>query len=52
MNFKIEALTNTLVAFFVLFSAMFDPRLSAVLAVLLLIALAFYKLYGTKSVKS
>lgn len=43
MNFKAEATLDMLAAFFVLLSAMLDPRISVSLAVILLIALAIYK---------
>ena len=42
MTFKNEAIINVLVAFFVLFSAMFDPRISVTLAIIFLAALAVY----------
>lgn len=43
MNFKAEATLDMLAAIFVLFSAMFEPRISAGLAVIFLIVLAIYK---------
>ena len=43
MNDKTEATLSILAAIFVLFSAMFDPRISAGLAVIFLAALAVYK---------
>jgi len=44
MNEKTEATISIIAAFFVLVSAMFDPRISAGLAVAFLVALAVYKL--------
>lgn len=43
MNFKAEATIDMIAAFFVLFVALLDPRVSAALAVIFLIALAIYK---------
>jgi hypothetical protein len=43
MNNKTEATISIVAAIFVLFSAMFDPRISAGLAVVFLAALAVYK---------
>jgi hypothetical protein len=43
MNDKTEAALNTAVAIFVLFVAMLDPRISAGLAILFLVALSVYK---------
>ena len=43
MNNKTEGIIAILAAFLVLFSAMFDPRVSAGLAIIFLVALAIYK---------
>jgi hypothetical protein len=43
MNDKTEAALNTAVAIFVLFVAMLDPRISAGLAIVFLVALSVYK---------
>lgn len=43
MNEKTEATISILAALFVLFSAMLDPKVSVVLAVIFLVALAVYK---------
>ena len=48
MSNKTEGIIAILVAFFVLLSAMFDPRISAGLAVVFLVVLAAYKLYQSK----
>jgi hypothetical protein len=44
MNTKAEAIVSFTMALFVLISAMFDPRISAGLAVVFLVALAICKL--------
>ena len=49
MNNKTEAIIATLAAFFVLLSAMLDPKISAGLAVVFLVVLAAYKLYQSKT---
>ena len=43
MTFKNEATIDILVAFFVLLTAMSDPRLSVTLAIIFLVGLAIYK---------
>jgi hypothetical protein len=43
MNEKTEATISIIAALLVLFSAMFDPRISVGLAVVFLVALAVYK---------
>ncbi|HRW11258.1 MAG TPA: hypothetical protein P5121_39435 [Caldilineaceae bacterium] len=43
MNARIEATMSMIAALLVLLSAMLDPRLSATLAILLLIAFSIYK---------
>jgi hypothetical protein len=43
MNTKKEAILAIVAAFFVLFSAMFDARISAGLAIVCLLAFAVYK---------
>ncbi len=43
MNEKTEATLSIIAALLVLLSAMFDPRISAGLAVVFLVALAVYK---------
>jgi hypothetical protein len=45
MSNKTEGIIAILAAFFVLLSAMFDPRISAGLAFVFLVVLAAYKLY-------
>ncbi len=49
MNNKTEVIIATLAAFFVLLSAMLDPKISAGLAITFLIVLAAYKLYQSKT---
>lgn len=44
MNTRTEGTIAILAAFFVLMSAMLDPRISVLLAVLALLALGIYKL--------
>ncbi|MGE5223891.1 MAG: hypothetical protein ACM3PY_15745 [Omnitrophica WOR_2 bacterium] len=44
MNTKSEAVLSFLAALFVLFSAMFDPRVSVALAVVFLAGLSIYKI--------
>jgi len=46
---KTESVIGILAAFFVLFSAMFNPKISAGLAITFLIVLAVYKLHQTKN---
>ena len=46
---KKEGVIGILAAFFVLFSAMFNPKISAGLAITFLIILAVYKLHQTKN---
>ena len=48
MSNKTEGMIAILAAFFVLLSAMFDPRISAGLAVVFLVVLAAYKLYQSR----
>jgi len=48
MSNKTEGIIAILAAFFVLLSAMFDPRISAGLAVVFLVVLAAYKLYRSR----
>jgi hypothetical protein len=43
MNAKTEAVISIVAALFVLLSAMFDPRISAGLAIIFLVAFAVYK---------
>lgn len=43
MNERYEGTLSILAALLVLFSAMLDPRISAALAIILLIAFALYK---------
>jgi hypothetical protein len=43
MNTKLESLLTIVVAFFVMLTAMLDPRLSAGLAVLFLVGMSIYK---------
>lgn len=45
MNERHEGILSIIGALLVLFSAMLDPRISAALAVILLIAFALYKLF-------
>lgn len=47
MNEKTEASISVVVALFVLISAMFDPRVSAGIAVVFLLALGVYKFTQT-----
>ena len=47
MTEKKEAPISVVVALFVLFSAMFDPRVSAGIAIVFLLALAAYKFTRT-----
>jgi len=49
MSNKTEAIIAILVAFFVLLSAMLNPKISAGLATVFLIILAAYKLYQSKT---
>ncbi len=49
MGNKTEAIIATLAAFFVLLSAMLNPKISAGLAIVFLIILAAYKLYQSKT---
>jgi len=49
MSNKTEGMIAILAAFFVLLSAMLDPRISAALAIVFLLALAAYKLYQNKT---
>jgi len=49
MSNKTEATIAILTAFFVLLSAMLDPRISAGLAIVFLVVLAGYKLYQSKA---
>jgi hypothetical protein len=46
MNEQTEARIGTIAAFLVLFSAMLDPRISAAMAVVFLLALAGYHWYA------
>jgi len=48
MSKRTEGIIAIWAAFFVLLSAMFDPRISAGLAVFFLVALAAYKLYESR----
>jgi len=48
MSNKTEGIIALLAAFFVLLSAMFDPRISAGLAIVFLVVLAACKLYQSK----
>jgi hypothetical protein len=48
MSNKTEGIVAFLAAIFVLLSAMFDPRISAGLAVFFLVVLAAYKLYQSR----
>jgi hypothetical protein len=43
MNTKLESLLSIVVAFFVLLTAMLEPRLAAGLAVLFLVGIGMYK---------
>jgi Ca2+/Na+ antiporter len=45
---RTESIVAILAAFFVLFSAMLDPRVSAELAVVFLVALAAYKFFRSR----
>ncbi len=47
MNDRTEASISVVVALFVLLSAMFDPRVSAGIAIVFLLALAVYKFTRT-----
>ncbi|RLJ08188.1 MAG: hypothetical protein DRP16_01910 [Candidatus Aenigmatarchaeota archaeon] len=49
MNNKTEGVIAILAAFFVLFSAMLNPKISAGLAVVFLVVLTSYKLYQSKT---
>jgi len=49
MSNKTEAIIAILAAFFLLFSAMLSPKISAGLAVVFLSILAAYKLYQSKT---
>jgi len=49
MSNKTEAIIAMLAAFFVLLSAMFNPKISAGLAIVFFIVLATYKLYQSKT---
>jgi len=48
MNDRTEASISVVVALFVLLSAMFDPRVSAGIAIVFLLALAVYKFTRTR----
>jgi len=48
MNARTEASISVVVALFVLLSATFDPRVSAGIALVLLLALAVYKFTRTR----
>ncbi len=49
MSNKTEGMIAISAAFFVLLSAMLDPKISAALAIVFLLALAGYKLYQSKT---
>ncbi len=49
MSNKTEGVIAILASFFVLFSAMLNPKISAGLAVVFLVVLASYKLYQSKT---
>jgi Ca2+/Na+ antiporter len=49
MTSKTRATINSLAAVFVLFTAMLDPRISVVLAIVFLLALAVYELGHNES---
>ena len=49
MSNKTEGMIAILAAFFVLLSAMLDPKISAGLAIVFLVVLAAYKLYQSKT---
>ena len=51
MSNKVEGIIVILAAFFVLLSAMLDPKISAGLAIVFLVVLAAYKLYQSKKIK-
>jgi len=48
MSNKTEGIIAIFAAFFVLLSAMLDPKISAGLAIVFLVLLAAYKLYQSK----
>lgn len=49
MNDRSEGIMAIIASLLVLFSAMFDPRISAGLSILLLLGFAVYKLVGRRA---
>ena len=49
MSNKTEGIIAILAAFFVMLSAILDPKISAGLAIVFLVVLAAYKLYQSKT---
>jgi hypothetical protein len=48
MNARTEGILAIVAAFFVLFSAMLDPRISIIIAIAALVALSIYKLRSAR----